>query len=128
MSAPKRILCVEDNPDICELIAAILTEYEVISAPGENEAWDRYSSDEFALVVLDYHLVDGNGIDLCRRIRRHETDLPVVFITSDPDITEEMVKEAGGQVLIEKSDPRFIDELLKAVEDLLGIDPQPITV
>ena len=127
MSAPKRILCVEDNPDICELIAAILTDYEVISAPGENEAWNRYSSDEFALVVLDYHLIEGNGLDLCKRIRRHETELPIVFITSDPDLSVEMVKEAGGNLLVEKSSPTFIDDVLEAVEKLLGIEPQLVT-
>ena len=126
MSAPKRILCVEDNPDICELIAAILTDYEVISAPGENEAWNKYSSDEYALAVLDYHLVDGNGIDLCKRIRRHETELPIVFITSDPDLTESMVKEAGGNMLVEKSSLTFIDDVLEAVEKLLGIEPQMV--
>jgi DNA-binding response OmpR family regulator len=120
---PKRILCVEDNPDLCELVAAILLEYQVTSASGVEEAWQKLAEMEFALVVLDYHLIDGDGVALCRRIREAGMQMPILFITSDDDLTEQRVREAGGQVLVPKRDPRFIDELLEAVEKLLGADP-----
>jgi CheY-like chemotaxis protein len=37
-SRTKSILCVEDHPDTCELIAAVLHEYKVISAAGVLDA------------------------------------------------------------------------------------------
>ena len=127
-AAPKRILCVEDNPDLCELVAAILTDYEVTSASGVEEAWRKLCSGEFSVIVLDYHLIDGDGIALCRRVREAGMQLPVLFITSDDDLTEIQVREAGAQELVPKRDPRFIDELLEAVERLSGADPVTSTV
>ena len=126
--ARKRILCVEDNPDLCELVAAILTDYEVTSASGVEEAWRKLCSGEFSVIVLDYHLIDGDGIALCRRVREAGMQLPVLFITSDDDLTEIQVREAGAQELVPKRDPRFIDELLEAVERLSGADPVTSTV
>ena len=121
--ASKRILCVEDNPDICELVAAILIKYEVLSSDGESDAWKKYESNEFSLIVLDYHLADGDGLELCRRIRRHEPDVPIIFITNDIDLIDETVLAAGGNRLIHKSAFGFIDELLETVETILGEQP-----
>jgi CheY-like chemotaxis protein len=116
--APKRILCVEDNPDLCELIAAVLTEYQVISASGESDAWRRYGSQKFSLILLDYHLEEGDGLTLCERIREKDLQTPIVFITSDEDLTEEQVREAGAQRLIKKSNHRFVDNVFEIVEML----------
>lgn len=119
--APKRILCVEDNPDVCELIAAVLTDYEVISAAGVRDAWEKYSSQRFSMVVLDYHLADGDGLSLCERIREKDMQTPIVFITGDEDLAETQIREAGAQRLISKSSPRFIDEVFEVVE-LLSVE------
>jgi CheY-like chemotaxis protein len=119
MFAPKnRILCVEDNPDVCELIAAILTDYEVISASGADDAWRRFDEQRFSLVVLDYHLIDSDGLSLCERIRQVDTSTPIVFITGDHELTDEEVKQVGAQCLIAKSNHRFNDYLLECVENL----------
>jgi CheY-like chemotaxis protein len=116
--APKRILCVEDNPDVCELIAAVLTDYEVVSASGEDEAWDKYSAQKYSMIILDYHLTDGDGLSLCDRIREIDMQTPIVFITGDDDLGESRVRIAGAQRLISKSNPRFIDEVFEIVEQL----------
>jgi two-component system, OmpR family, alkaline phosphatase synthesis response regulator PhoP len=113
-----RILCVEDNPDVCELIAAILTDYEVISASGTEDAWRKFGEQRYSLVVLDYHLVDGDGLALCDRIRQIDSGTPVVFITGDHELTDEAVRKAGGQRRIAKSHHRFNDHLLECVETL----------
>jgi len=126
-SVPRRILCAEDNPDICELIAAILTEYEVISVTGVVEASEKFRVGEFALAVLDYHLIDGDGLTICRHIREADPLIPIVFITGDPDLTIEEVLSAGGKLLIDKGIPRFIDELIDAAERLLDGKPSLVT-
>ena len=112
----KRILCVEDNNDVCELVSAVLTNYEVISAPSEQEAWERFRSQKFSLIILDYHLADGDGLTLCERIRELDMQTPIIFITSDDHLTDEQVREAGGQRLILKSNHRFVDQLFEVVE------------
>ena len=109
--ARRRILCVEDNPDICELIAAVLTEYDV-------EAWALFNRERFSIVVLDYILPDGNGLKLCELIRAADFLTPIIFITGDPDLTEADVRVAGAQRLVRKKDLTFIDELLTSVQAL----------
>jgi len=114
----RRILCVEDNPDICELIAAVLTEYDVDSATGVEEAWALFNRERFSIVVLDYILPDGNGLKLCELIRAADVLTPIIFITGDPDLTEAEVRVAGAQRLVRKKDLTFIDELLTSVQAL----------
>ena len=116
--APKRILCVEDNPDVCELIAAVLTDYEVVSSAGEEDAWGKYSSQKFSMIILDYHLTEGDGLSLCNRIREIDMQTPIAFMTGDDDLVESQVRIAGAQRLISKSSARFIDEIFEIVEQL----------
>ena len=118
MLAPKRILCVEDNPDVCELIAAVLTDYEVVSSAGERDAWDKYSSRKFSMIILDYHLTEGDGLSLCDRIREVDMQTPIAFITGDDELIESQIRIAGAQRLVSKSSPRFIDEVFEIVEQL----------
>jgi two-component system OmpR family response regulator len=111
----KRILCVEDNPDICELIAAILTDFEVIPAAGVGEGCNLYNNDEYSRIILDYHLTDGDGLMLCKYIRAKDPEIPIIFITADADLSEDLVLDAGAQRLISKASLRFMDELLESV-------------
>ena len=112
----RRVLCVEDNTDLCELITELLSSAEVISAAGVKEAWDALSWQNFSLILLDRHLIDGDGLELCERIRENGSHIPIVFITNDHNLTEEEVTRAGAQVLIAKSDQKFIDKLFRNVE------------
>jgi CheY-like chemotaxis protein len=111
----KRLLCVEDNPDICELVSAILTDFQVTSAKSIAEAWDQYDEYDHSLIILDHHLADGNGLDFCAKLRSLDPFVRVVFFTSDPEITLAMAKQAGAQGLVSKGDPDFLTRLLEIV-------------
>ena len=82
----QRILVVEDEPDYRDLIAAALCAhgYAVDSAGTGAEAFEAYRAGEPDLVVLDVLLPDGNGVDLCRRIRAEgpRPTTPVVLCTA----------------------------------------------
>ena len=114
----KRILCVEDNPETFELIAAILTEYEVESADTIESARERLAKTKFSLIVLDFHLPDGDGLALCEEIRRKDFQTPVIFITGDPTLSEAKVRVAGGQRLLEKDSITFVDDLISESDRL----------
>lgn len=114
----KRILCVEDHPETCELIAAILTEYEVESAATIRTARTRLSEAKFSLIVLDFHLPDGDGLTFCEEIRRTDFQTPVIFITGDTSLSEPKVRMAGGQRLIEKDSLTFVDDLISESDSL----------
>jgi len=118
ISAKKLILCVEDQPETSELIAAILVEYEVESVDNIQAARSMLATQKFSLIVLDYNLPDGDGLSFCREIRRVGLQTPVIFITGDPTITEAIVQNSGGQRLIEKDSLTFIDELISESDSL----------
>jgi CheY-like chemotaxis protein len=125
-SQRKRVLCVEDHPDICELITMILPEFEVISANSIGEAWDRFNTTDFALILLDYHLPDGTGAQLCEMVRRQGSPIPIIFVTGTSNLTESEARAAGAQKVIRKSSKNFVGDIRTAVDQYLAGPVAPI--
>ena len=78
-----RILVVDDEPLVCELIAAHLSLDGAVStcaATGE-EALALLDRQPFDLVILDVRLPGMSGFDTCRQIRAR-SDVPVMFVTA----------------------------------------------
>jgi DNA-binding response OmpR family regulator len=69
MTGANKVLCVEDDADTCELIAAILYDYDVFSAQSVQAALDLLEKETFNYVILDMLLPDGSGLELCKQIR-----------------------------------------------------------
>ena len=113
------ILCVDDNSDICHLVTTILKEYEVTSAYSMADAVKRATAEKFDLYLLDYHLPDGTGLELCLMLRTFDRDTPILFATATSSIVEKQAITAGAQGLIRKGTPSFIDDLRTRVSQLL---------
>jgi DNA-binding response OmpR family regulator len=66
-----RILVVEDEPDLASAIALSLRRdgYAVDVAADAAAALDRVMLNEYDLVCLDLNLPDGDGLEVCRRLR-----------------------------------------------------------
>jgi DNA-binding response OmpR family regulator len=83
----KRILVVDDDPDIVEYLASFLEDhgYEVSSANRTSAALSRMDEVEPHAVVLDVVLPGKSGLDLLVTIRRHHrwSGVPVVVVTGD---------------------------------------------
>ena len=118
--AKKRILCVDDNSDTRELVSALLKEHEVTSAYSMADAVKRATAERFDLYVLDYHLPDGTGLELCLMLRAFDHDTPMLFVTGTSSITEGQVITAGAQGLVRMGTASFVDDLLSKVSRLLG--------
>jgi CheY-like chemotaxis protein len=116
----KLILCVDDISDTCELISAILKEYKTTSAYSMADAVKRATAEKFDLYMLDYHLPDGTGLELCLMLRTFDRDTPILFATATSSITEEQVITAGAQGLVKKGTKSFIDNLPAKVSQLLN--------
>jgi len=78
-----RIVVVEDDPSVAELVTLYLRNAEFIVAHARTAAEARVKFDEEkpALVILDLGLPDANGLDLLREIRKH-ADTPVLALTA----------------------------------------------
>jgi CheY-like chemotaxis protein len=119
----KRILVVDDEPDILQLVRAMLGShgYVVHGALGGPEALEAVAAETFDLVLLDVMMPEMSGFEVCRRIKRSERsrNLPVVFLTAmwGGEALKEGL-EAGALMYIRK--PFTSRKLLSIVEAALG--------
>ncbi len=119
MAAPaKSILVVEDEQAIADAIVyALQTEgFTPVWKTTLGEARTALRDGEFALVVLDVGLPDGNGFDFCREIRRTHA-LPVIFLTARSSEVDRIVGlEIGGDDYVAKPfSPRELTARVRAV-------------
>lgn len=79
-----RNMVVDDDPDIRELIRVYLAGegLGVIEARNGQEALKLIESTRVDLVVLDVMMPLMDGWDLCRELRSHYSDLPLVMVTA----------------------------------------------
>ena len=79
----KRILIVEDEQDIQELLEAYLGDagYETATAGDGIEAVSRFQQEAFDLVLLDVMLPKLDGFGVCELIRR-QSRVPIVLLTA----------------------------------------------
>ena len=120
MPTPKKhILCVDDSTDSCELITHILKEYKVTTAYSMADGVKRATAEKHDLYILDYHLPDGTGLELCLMLRTFDRDTPILFATATSSITEAQVITAGAQGLVQKCTTSFIRDLPTKVSQLL---------
>lgn len=114
----KRILLVEDDPDLAAGLAFALEEEKYSVKCATDAAKTRALFGEpFDLVVLDVMLPDGSGFDLCREIRK-QSNVPVLFLTSRDDELD-IVKglDGGGDDYVTK--PFRLRVLLSRIKALL---------
>ena len=119
MTQPHTILVVEDETSIASFIAAYLRNagYVVKTAATAQEALLQLAGDAPALVILDLNLPDGDGVELCRRIRK-TSDVPILMLTArDDDIDKIIGLEVGADDYMTKPfNPR---ELVARVKSIL---------
>lgn len=79
----KRILVIEDEPDIQEMLCAYLRDagYSVSAASDGIQALDCFHRDSWDLILLDLMLPKIDGYGVCELIRR-ESDVPVIMVTA----------------------------------------------
>jgi two-component system catabolic regulation response regulator CreB len=78
-----RILIVEDEPSIADnLLYSLESEgFAPCVCSTGAEALVTFSSEEFALVILDVGLPDTTGFEVCKRLRALR-NVPVIFLTA----------------------------------------------
>lgn len=118
-SPKKRILCVEDDRDTCELLSILFSEYDVVFAGSLREAFSLLESEHFDLYVLDNWLPDGSGIEVCRKIHELKPDVPIIFTSAVGQKSEIKKALAAGarEYLVKPYEP---EELQKVVKELIA--------
>ena len=112
-----RILIVEDEPDIQELLSAYLQQagYQTSLAGDGVEALELFRSASFDLVLLDIMLPKIDGFGVCELIRQ-ESQVPILMLTAldgeaeqlrgfDLEIDDYVTKPFSIPVLLKRSPP-----------------------
>lgn len=119
---PKRVLCAEDNEDICFMLKSILRQegFDTDSAAGASEALELAGREHFDLFILDARFGNESGFDLCRDLRAARPGTPVVFYSGAAlDSDREAALAAGARAYVVKPGT---EELVEAVKQILGVD------
>jgi two-component system OmpR family response regulator len=118
--ARPRLLVVEDDPNIVELLSASLrfAGFDVTAATSGADAVTTARTSQPDLVVLDVMLPDLDGFEVIRRLRETGVRTPVVFLTAR-DATDDKVRglTLGGDDYVTK--PFSLEELTARIRAVL---------
>ena len=97
-----RVLIVDDEPDLCELLAITLRGMDLASDSAGNlaDAKRALAAGTYRLCLCDLRLPDGSGLELIEHIQRTQGQLPVAMITAHGDVGAAVAAMKAGDVLL----------------------------
>jgi DNA-binding response OmpR family regulator len=116
----KRVLIIEDDPQIAELVRLHLRDEGLVlehAADGESGLRMARGGDH-ALVILDLMLPGMDGMEVCRRIRGERRQLPILMLTAKAEEFDKVLGlELGADDYLTK--PFSVRELVARVKAIL---------
>jgi two-component system alkaline phosphatase synthesis response regulator PhoP len=116
----RRILLIEDEPTLSLLLRERLEieGYAVTACADGEQGLAQAIRGPFDLLLLDIKLPGRNGFEVCRELRRHCVNLPVLMLTARGDVSDRVkgLKTGADDYLVK---PFEVVELLARMEALL---------
>ncbi len=123
---PKRILVVDDDPDMCFLVAHAINsmnlDYRVDTATGAGEALKKTAQTHFDLLVTDYMMPGKTGLDLISAVSELSPATRYVIMTAHHD-TGAVRSIAGKMKIGFISKPFMLPEIIAVVQEALTSAP-----
>lgn len=111
------ILIIEDEPGIYNFLKQGLEEegYRITIASDGKQGLELFQSEKPDLILLDWMLPKMNGIDVCKAVRKKDTNTPILFLTAK-DTVQETIEglQCGANDYIKK--PFSFEELLERIK------------
>ncbi len=115
-----KALIVEDDAKVARLLSRVLQEegFVVDACASAADAITYGGSLSYDLMVLDWMLPEGSGLDVCRTLRRRGISAPIIMLTARGEVAERVLGlEAGADDYLCK--PFHVDEFLARVHAVL---------
>ncbi|OGN89137.1 MAG: hypothetical protein A2158_00235 [Chloroflexi bacterium RBG_13_46_14] len=118
MDARKRVLVVDDEPRICDLlrIKLGLSGYEVVTTMSGAEAIELTATQNPDIILLDVVMPGVSGMDVLDKVRTF-SEVPIIIFTGRPEIVQ-LAKRFGADDYIAK--PFNPDLLVEKIKLVLG--------
>ena len=126
----EKVLIVEDDKDISELISIHLTDmgFETEKTDDGKDGLFKALSGIYRIIILDIRLPNLDGFEVCKKIRMEKIQTPIVMLTSKSEEIDKVIGlEIGADDYITK--PFSIRELMARVKAVLrrsDISKQPV--
>ena len=129
----KTILCIDDDEGMLDYQRALLERrgYAVLTAASPRQGLQIATARGIAAVIVDYHMPEMNGHEVAMEIKRLRPQIPIVMVSSDEEIPENVLKvvdafvskcEAPNQLLPVIT--RFCGESLSGLLEGPGSPPE----
>ncbi len=115
----KRILAVQDDPDILFIVEMILKEegYEVFTSPDGKNILLEVETVHPDLVIMDIRLPEADGRDLCKDIKTCYKNLPIILMSAHAEYGQ-VIEESCADDFIAK--PFDLTEFIRRIHDRLA--------
>ncbi len=121
MTGKKRILLIDDEPDIIQVVSFRLRKsgYEVLTASDGMQGFEMAKKEKPDLILLDLWLPVISGFDICKKLKakKNLNKIPVILLTASTNIVKEQAEKIGADGCIIK--PYEIQDLLQKVKTIL---------
>ncbi len=122
-----KILVVDDDRVLADVVAFTLRRegYEVLQAYDGEVGYQRWQTEQPALVILDVNMPKMDGFEVCRRIRK-QSDTPILMLTvrgEENDIVSGL-EFGADDYIVKPFSPRQLVARLKAVLRRAGETPR----
>ncbi len=115
-----RVLVVDDEPAVNEITRAMLGRggYEADGVTDPRQVVDQLKSRDYHLVILDMMMPELDGTEVLERIRKVDSDIPVIVATAHPSV-DTAVKSLRRSASDYVAKPLVQDEFLATVRRVL---------
>jgi len=115
-----KILIVDDSVTMLRIIENTLKRIgmkDIEKAINGVEAFYKYKSDKFDLIITDWNMPEMNGYELVKKIRLTNKDIPIIMITTEGGKKEviKALKAGVNNYIVKPFTPQVLKEKLSLI-------------